>query len=224
MDRGSVQAEVVTVVEADDVVEVPGAAALSHSADLLGEDLLQGVAANSGISGKLVGVSVRDGSSLRRPHDELVDCEVDLDACSHRGLARAPVVHTALGAHAAWSPSEPWLPDGEVDAGLVADPRQDLFDHRMDVGGIDGTVRQDGEVEVLGEPVGLDVALLQAGAAFEDPEVAELRMLTKAPEHPAEDVILLDDVLGQPPSRTRSTTSAWLIMGSLGRVEGDVDA
>ena len=61
------------------------------------------------------------------------------------------------------------------------------------------TARQDGEVEVFGEAVGLDVALLQARAALEDPLVSENGIGTDAPQQPAEQVVLFDHLLGELP-------------------------
>ncbi len=70
---------------------------------------------------------------------------------------------------------------------------------RLDLFWAVGAAGQDGEVQVLGEAVGLDVALLQAGTALEDPLVAEDRGAAESPQQPAEDVVLLDDLLGELP-------------------------
>ena len=59
--------------------------------------------------------------------------------------------------------------------------------------------RQDREVEVLGEAVGLEVALLEARPALEDPWVCENRVGTDPRQKPAEHVVLLDDILGELP-------------------------
>jgi hypothetical protein len=48
------------------------------------------------------------------------------------------------------------------------------------------------EVQILREPVGLEVALLQAGAALEHPARADHRVGRNAGQEPAEGVVLLD--------------------------------
>ena len=50
------------------------------------------------------------------------------------------------------------------------------------------------EVQVLGEAVGFEETLLQAGAAFEHPTFREVFVAVDAREHPSEDIVLLDDV------------------------------
>jgi hypothetical protein len=50
------------------------------------------------------------------------------------------------------------------------------------------------EIEVLRKPVRFEVALLEAGAAFEDPAFRKFVMCINAGEYPAENVILLDDI------------------------------
>ena len=50
------------------------------------------------------------------------------------------------------------------------------------------------EVEIFRKPVGLEEALLETGSAFEDPAFGEFLMGVDAGEHPAEDVVLLDNM------------------------------
>ena len=49
------------------------------------------------------------------------------------------------------------------------------------------------EIQVFREAVGLEVALLEAGAALEDPGLRERWMRVDAGEYPAKDVVLLDN-------------------------------
>ena len=58
------------------------------------------------------------------------------------------------------------------------------------------------EVQVLRKPISLEVALLETGAALEDPAFRKLFMRVDAGEYPAEDVVLLDNV-GQQRKRRR---------------------
>jgi hypothetical protein len=50
------------------------------------------------------------------------------------------------------------------------------------------------KVEILGEAVGLEKALLEARSSLELPRVAQLRMSGDSREHPAKDIVLLNDV------------------------------
>ena len=50
------------------------------------------------------------------------------------------------------------------------------------------------KIEIFGEPVGLEEALLQACAAFENPALRKLFVLVDAREHPSEHIVLLDDM------------------------------
>ena len=51
-----------------------------------------------------------------------------------------------------------------------------------------------GEVEIFREAIGLEVALLEAGAALEYPGIAKCGLGRDAGEQPAEDVVLFDDM------------------------------
>jgi len=87
----------------------------------------------------------------------------------------------------------------KVDARCLLDPGQHRTEGSRHLGFCAWCPRQHGEVQVFGEAVRFDVALLETGAALEDPTVAENGIRTDAPQHPAEDVVLLDDVLPQSP-------------------------
>lgn len=56
-----------------------------------------------------------------------------------------------------------------------------------------GAAVDDGEVQILREPVGLVVALAQACAALEDPMLGEDRLGSDSCQDPSENVILFDD-------------------------------
>ena len=58
---------------------------------------------------------------------------------------------------------------------------EDPAEERLDLFGAVGATGQDREVKVLGEPVGLDVALLQASATLEDPLISEDRVGSDSP-------------------------------------------
>src|SRR5262245_58663645 len=50
------------------------------------------------------------------------------------------------------------------------------------------------EIEILREPIGFEKALLEASTAFENPTFGELIVSVDAGQHPAEDIILLDNM------------------------------
>ena len=56
----------------------------------------------------------------------------------------------------------------------------------------------DGEVEIFGEPVGLEPALSEAGPTLERP-AAGSRVLSDSGEQPPQDVVLFDHVVGELP-------------------------
>jgi len=55
-------------------------------------------------------------------------------------------------------------------------PRERPAKEWLNLLGTIGTSGEDGEVQVLGEAMGFDIALLQAGATFEDPLIAQDRI------------------------------------------------
>jgi len=87
----------------------------------------------------------------------------------------------------------------KIHTGRAVDAGQDALDKRANVIRRVGPSGQHGEVEVLGEAVGLDIAFFQTCPAFEDPRLTQGRVGGDPPQQPAQNVILLDDLLGQTP-------------------------
>ena len=86
----------------------------------------------------------------------------------------------------------------KLDAGLLVDPGGNFpkcADQEIDV-----EMRFIGqrEIEILGETVRLEVALLETGSAFEYPLPAERRVIEDAGKEPAENVVLFYDVRQKP--------------------------
>lgn len=76
---------------------------------------------------------------------------------------------------------------------MLCEPRGDLDEDGSEVFGRFWTVPQDGEVEILGEAVGLVVALAEAGPAFEGPP-RQRRVGGDTRQEPPKGPVLLDDV------------------------------
>lgn len=72
-------------------------------------------------------------------------------------------------------------------------PGGDALEDRDQLVGLLGAAVDDGEVEILREPIGLVVALAQAGSALEDPVLGDRGLGDDCGEHPSEDVVLFDD-------------------------------
>src|SRR5712664_512953 len=58
------------------------------------------------------------------------------------------------------------------------------------------------KIQIFGKPIGLEIALLEARAALKYPTFRKLLMRIDAGEHPAEDVVFLDNA-GQQRKRRR---------------------
>ena len=111
--RGMVQQE-------DDVVEIARPASLAERADLLGEDLLERVAASHRRRGQLVGVQVLDRAHDRWTCNDLVTGQVEPDAGRARCLAGSAVVDPRFQAPVGPHP-DARFPDREFDARLLPD-------------------------------------------------------------------------------------------------------
>ena len=74
---------------------------------------------------------------------------------------------------------------------------QDPLQGLDDAGFIARAAGKDREVEVLGEAIGLDEALLEARPTLEDPSGRKRGVGTDAPQHPAKGVVLLHHFLAQ---------------------------
>lgn len=90
------------------------------------------------------------------------------------------------------------LVNGQFKTGILRQPGGDLGEDRDEVVGRFVAVPEDGEVQVLGESVGLEVALPQTGPTLESPTL-QLRLGGDARQQPPEGPVLLDDVAAKLP-------------------------
>src|SRR5205814_298620 len=109
-----------------------------------------------------------------------------------RGFARTAVVEPCLDRGRGVTDADKGRARAHVQPGLLLDAPEDVLEDRREL-----PARKHGEVQVLREPVRLDVALLEAGAALEGPRGPQPRVGPKAPKHPTDGVVLLDDLLAQ---------------------------
>ena len=130
---------------------------------------------------------MEDAQADGREDEEFVGGEVELDAGHVRAARgdRAAVGDAGLaGELSAGIPVEvePLCVRGDLDPGAVVDGVGDVGEHLPEEILVEVGVVGQGEVEVLGEPVGLEEALLQAGAPLEGPSVGNRFVVCDAPE------------------------------------------
>src|ERR1017187_3212653 len=194
--------EFVMSEEIDHVVEVAGPCPFGERAHLLGEDFFVAVATRHDCAFGRVSIWMRDGAIDWRQYEDLVGCQVELDSWQVAGRRRnrAAIGDPPLPGRAVAAIPE----DLEIDfirrklnTRLLVDPRGHFAkcaDQEINVEM--GFIGQR-EVEVLGEAVCFEVALLETRSALEYPFVRERRMVEDAGEEPAENVVLFDDVRQQ---------------------------
>lgn len=138
-------------------------------------------------------------AQYRRSHDALIGGDVELDARRLELLPRPDVVHPTLNGQSVWAQPKDGFTGGEVDARFGRNACECAPQVCRHVIGKVRTAGQDCEVEILGEAVRLDVALLETRSAFEDPLLAEHGVGTDPPKQPAQYVVLLNDLLSEAP-------------------------
>lgn len=189
----------------NDVVEVARPCALVQGARLLGEELVERVRQNRDVRELvIVGIAVKGPPWRRRIENCLVSGDVDQRAGKRRNGEWPAVCDPPLERRFALLVlAEPHFDDfaREIDAAQFARGPGHLLQRGTDLVRRVRRLRQQGEVEILGKAIGLDVALLDARAAFEDPGLARRGRQSEPGEEPAEDVVLLHDVRAQVPLR-----------------------
>lgn len=134
-------------------------------------------------------------------HKPLIRCEVELDlrpsTRAGTGGYRPAIANLALTGD---TPArvlvdvEAQLIGGQHEARLVGNPCNDLAKHAPEESLLNLALVLQCEVKVLRKTVGLEVALLEAGAALEHPRRGQRRVHVDAGQQPAEDIVLLHDV------------------------------
>ncbi len=86
---------------------------------------------------------------------------------------------------------------------MLVNPGRNLTKHPLQKRLVQMRRIEQREVQVLGKPIGFEVAFLEAGSALEHPFVRKLRMRKDAGECPAQRVVLFDNARVKPNSRRR---------------------
>jgi hypothetical protein len=89
-------------------------------------------------------------------------------------------------------PTERVIVDKELDPRFLAQPGGDATEDLGQLRWFFRAAVDNGEVEVLGESVGLVIALPKARPAFEDPTLREFRLVSYCGDQPAKYIVLLD--------------------------------
>lgn len=82
----------------------------------------------------------------------------------------------------------------DFDAALFIDPFGHLTECLQQVVLVELGFLRHSEIQILGKPIRLEVAFLQARSALEDPAFRKLGIRGNAGQQPTEDVVLFDDV------------------------------
>ena len=128
---------------------------------------------------------MRDFPQHRWPRHFLRRAKVENDAGNFRRVARAPIVNAALAISPGCVSLEHRLAVAELNARGLVHPGQHAPQQRPDVFLAHRATGQNRKIQVLGEPVGFQVALLQACAALEDPVQSQRFVGANAPQQPA---------------------------------------
>jgi hypothetical protein len=136
-----------------------------------------------------------------RQGEQFVGCEVEFDARKiAAGRDRPAVINPALAGGLAalvLKDVEAKLFGGNLKPGLIVNPRRDVRENPEQNRSVEMSFIDDGEVEIFGEPIGFEIALLQTRAALEYPVIAKLGIGADAGEQPAEHVVFFDNGRGQ---------------------------
>src|ERR1700723_3739362 len=81
----------------------------------------------------------------------------------------------------------------ELDSGLFVNPTGSFTKYAEQEINVEMGFIGQREVEILGEPVGFEVALFEAGPALENPVLRQNRMIEDAGKNPAQDVVFFDN-------------------------------
>jgi hypothetical protein len=203
MDDEGGRMKLVVPEEIYHVVKVARPRPLGQSAHLLGEDFFVAVAPRHDPALGRIGVRMRDRAIDRRQGQHLVRCQIQLYSRQvfARWRNRPAIGHLPLRGRTVATVAENLERDlvrRKLDPGLFIDPGGEFPkcpDQEIEIEV--GFIRQ-GEVKIFREAVSFEIALLEAGSAFEDSGFGKRGVIEDAGQDPAENVILFDDV-GQKP-------------------------
>jgi hypothetical protein len=115
-----------------------------------------------------------NGPEDGRPNDLLIGAEIELEARNGRTVSGATVIDSPLACGWVWPRSKTRSLNRKVDPRSLVDSCEHPLNQRLYRIRGDRTAWKDGEIEILREPIGLQVAFLEARPAFEDPGSSQL--------------------------------------------------
>ncbi len=187
----------------NDVVEIPGARSLQERSSLFREQLLNRVRRDGEVVGQVVRVGMERGAVVCLIDQHLVLRQVEENVRQLCATERPTVGHLALKGRLVLLvvalddlDVAEWVLDA-AEFVRVLGYRLEHADQRV------GCVHRGGteaEVEVFRESVRLEVALLEARSALEDPVGFDLCVPGQCGQEPPEHVVLLDDVDAESPA------------------------
>src|SRR5436309_91742 len=188
-----------TAEDTHHVVQIARQTALGKGAELLAEDLGEAVTRRLSCGWKLVAVGVCDLAADWIVDQYFVGRQVNLYSRQVTPRAARPSVVDAALDGAPTSRRlvrlEADLVTRDFDARSLVDALSDGRENGAQGIRVDCGALEKSEVQILGEAIRLEVALLKAGATLEHPRVSDGRLGGDAPKEPAQSVVLLDDVL-----------------------------
>lgn len=189
-------------VEVHYVVQVARPRAFAERAELFTEGFLISVAIRPETAFGTVCIRMEYFAADGRKHQPLVRREVKLDLRPAAGGRRDRPAESdlALAAHAATWVFENFkaeLVGRNVQSRLFRDPGDDFLEGFAQELLVDVIFIAQREIEVFREPIGFEIAFLEAGSALEYPALGKIVVRIDAGKYPAEDIIFLDDVWEQ---------------------------
>lgn len=137
-------------------------------------------------------------------HKPLVRREIELDlrpsARARRGRYRSAIADPALTTAPTATVHvnvEAELVVGNHEARFVGDPCDDLAEDTPEKAFVEMTLADKSEVDVFGESIGLEVALLQARPSFKYPRLRNVTVRIDPRKQPSENIVLLEDIRQQ---------------------------
>src|SRR5271157_2574841 len=184
--------------QVDHIVKVTRSRPFAEGTNFFSKYLFESVAARRYAFGRGVGIYVSHGPHDRRQYQNFIGSEIKFDA-RYIGAPwryRTAIADPPLAAKT--TPSiveyfEPALIGRQLDTRRFVEPVTELGEPLFQETRVQLRRVRNCKIQVLGEPIRLEKALLETGAAFENPRSSQERIAVNASEQPTEDVIFFDN-------------------------------
>jgi len=196
-EHGSCRTAVSMAIEVYGIVQVAGTRALAQGAELFAEGLFVGVAIGPESVFRTVCVGVEHFAADRGQHQSFVGREVELNLRpASGGWRNRPAISdlrlTTEATARILVNIETKLVGRNIQSGLFGNPGADVLERLTKKFLVDVAFVAQGEVEILRKSVGLEIALLEARTALENPTLRNVFVRVDTGEYPAEHVVLFD--------------------------------